>query len=736
MKRQKKILTSILLLAFFSSLGFGLSPLEKNEKEEIAKYFLTAKETDIPPNIDGILDEEQWDSAQAATHFIQKQPSEGFPATEDTEVKILYDSENLYIGIMCYDSEPSRIIASEKRRDSEDIYQNDHFQIMMDTFHDKRNGYVFVTNPLGAKLDLQVRKEGRREGSALVDNPNINTHWDGVWETNAVILRNGWSSEIKIPFRCLRFSNHSNEGWGINFFRNIRRKNEESLWVPLPRNLSIYKISIAGELQGLEGLQKGLNLQVKPYLLLDRISSRSETGSLTGKNSIHPGVDIKYGLTSDLTLDMTVNPDFSQVEADDQQINLTRFSLYFPEKREFFLENSAIFNIGSPDDAVIFFSRTIGISPEGNKIPILGGLKVAGKLGRFNLGVINLYTNAEEDIPANNFTVVRINRDIMSNSTIGLLMTNRQSKTEGDYNRAFALDGDFVFGKNFSLNGYYALTYSPELKSRNSAGKLGFMWKSDFFDFYGCYFDIQDNFNPEMGFVQRTGIRNAQIHFGYTPEPDIPGVKRLNPHIFLKYMTDQDNNLLSRIKHLDMVVEFINGGRFSFQWNEEYEFVDFAFSIHKDIIVTEGVYTAPYWMCNFNTDKSKRIYTDVRYRWGEFYNGKGRLVTLTTGLKPFSGLSSEIGLVYNDINLPQGNFINHLLRARLVYSFSTKLALMGLIQWNSETGDVITNLRLNLIYKPGSHLYIVYNERRIVEGVDKMIADQSIALKFNYLFNL
>lgn len=691
--------------------------------------------TDVAPKIDGFLEKNPWDSAEAISGFIQKQPAEGRPASEDTEARILYDSENLYIGIMCYDSEPEKIIATEKRRDSENIYENDHIQIMLDTFHDKRNGYVFVVNPNGARLDLQVRKEGRSEGSRHLANPNVNIDWDTVWEVESAIWKDGWSSEIKIPFRSLRFHAGLSSKWGINFLRNIRRKNEESSWVPLPRNLNIYKISLAGELEGLSGVEKGLNLQVKPYLLVDRVSTKIQERGQVGTYSGKPGIDIKYGLTSNLTLDITANTDFSQVEADEQQINLTRFSLYFPEKREFFLENSAIFSIGTSEDALIFFSRRIGISSFGEPIPVLGGAKIAGKLKRFNVGFINLQTERKGDIPSNNFTVFRLNRDIMNNSTVGFMVTNKQSRFAGEYNRNFVLDGDFILSRNFSLNGYYALSFSNSVTKRNRAGKLGFVWKSDLFDVYGSYFDIQENFNPEIGFVQRTGVRNAQVHAGFTPEPDILGIKKLDPHIFFQYKTDQKNNLIYRVKHLDMVVEFINGGRGSLSWNEEYEYVDFDFPIHKDIYVSEGRYTAPYWRCVFNTDKSRNIYTSVQYRWGGFYKGKGRIVNFTGGLKPLTGLSGEIGLVYNAIDLPQGSFVSHLLKVRLNYDFSTKLTLISLIQWNSETRDVSANVRLDFMFRPGSHIYLVYNERRYVGGLDLGIADQTIALKFNYLFN-
>lgn len=709
--------------------------LSSKRVSKSSENVLRAQRINSSPKIDGLLEEEIWQKAPAADNFIQKQPEEGKPATEKTEVRIIYNDKNIYIGIMCYDSEPTKIIANEKRRDSDNIYDNDHFQIMLDTFHDHRNGYIFVINPLGAKLDLQVRKEGKSEGGHHIANPNINISWDGVWEVKTAIHEKGWSAEIEIPLVTLRFNENPENGWGINFLRNIRRKNEESTWVPLPRNLNLYKISIAGEVLGLEGLKKGLNLQVKPYLIAAAVSKRNETSIISTEGSIDGGLDLKYGVTSNLTLDITANTDFSQVESDDEQINLTRFSLYFPEKRDFFLENAAIFSIGSPDDAMIFFSRRIGIT-EGEEIPLLGGFKLAGKAGRFNIGVINLLAQAKGEIPANNFTVVRLSRDILGKSNIGFMMTNRKSEISGDYNRAFCMDGDFILGKNFSMSGYFAQTSTPGLYGNNKAGKLRFQWISDLFDIYGYYFDIQENFNAEMGFIKRTGIRRFQTHIGVTPEPNIKGIRRFNPHIFFAYTTDQENNLLLREKHVHLQVDFINGGHTGFQWNEDHEFVDFPFNIQEDITIPVGTYTSQWWQADFSTNRSLRFYTSMRYRWGGFYGGNSRIYSITTGLRPTPSFTSVISFTYNDINLPQGDFANHLLTGRLIYNFSTSLALMSLLQWNSDTNEVNVNLRFNFIHKPGSDLFIVYNERRLVEGLETGILDRTIAVKFTYLFNL
>ena len=447
-------------------------------------------------------------------------------------------------------------------------------------------------------------------------------------------------------------------------------------------------------------------------------------------------MDIKYGVSSNLTLELTGNTDFSQVEADDQQINLTRFDLYFPEKREFFLENSSLFNIGHPEDGMVFFSRRIGISEDGEEIPLLGGAKLAGKIGNFDLGFINLQSRTKGETPANNFTVFRLTRDVLDKSTIGFMMTNRQSKISNDFNRVFCMDGSFAFGESFFMNSYFAMTDSPELKGKNKAAKLGFRWISDLWEFQGNHINIQDNFNAEMGFFPRTGIQKTVAYAGYTPQPKIPGIRRLNPHIRYEFINSQGGDFLLSKLHLDFALDLVNGGRISLQWNKEKEHVDTPFNIHEDITLPVATYDSPWWEMNIQSDKSRRIWINPKYRWGGFYGGRGRILELNAGLRPFSSFSTDISFINQDIDLTQGGFVNRLLRARLIYSYSPQLALIGLLQWNSNTGEVNINVRLNFIHRPGSDLFLVFNERRQIERESKGVKDRSIALKFTYLFNL
>ncbi len=734
---SNRILTAFILLLMLLSILTGFASAEQRKEKCLTSedYVLNAVKISTVPVIDGYLEPEIWETVHPATNFIQRQPDEGQPATEKTEVRVIYDEKNIYVGAMCYDSEPDKIIANEKRRDSDKMTQNDHFEVMLDTFHDQRNGYLFIINPLGAKLDFQIRKEGKIEGRFRTNNPNLNRDWNAVWEVETAILDNGWSAEIKIPLYNLRYNGNDDGVWGVNFLRNIRRKNEASTWVPLPRNFKLTKVSMAGELRGLGKLSKGLSLQVKPYALANHLSRQNAEGSLSHDTNLDAGIDLKYGLTSSLTVELTGNTDFSQVEADDQQINLTRFDLYFPEKREFFLENAALFSVGSPEDAMLFFSRRIGISDAGEVIPLIGGAKIAGKLGKFNVGMLNLQAQSKGNIPSNNFSVVRVSRDVLKKSAVGVLLTNRQSTITGDHNRAFALDGDFLFGDNLSISSYYAQTFTPYLGGNNAAGKLSAKWVSDFWEIRGHYLDIQGNFNAEMGFVKRTDIRAGEFYLGYTPEPEIPMVRQLNPHIMVSYTADHAGRRLERQFHADLVVNYIAGGRTGLQWNDNFDFVDIPFAIQEDITIPAGPYSIRYWELNHSTDESRKVYGEAKLRNGTFYGGESLIVNGKLGLRPVPNFWLECNLVYNDIDLPQGDFINHLLQGRMIYSYSKKLSLMGLVQWNSDTDEVNSNFRLHYIYRPGSDIYLVYNERRMVEGVPIGIQDRTIALKFNCLFN-
>src|SRR5687768_2600713 len=482
-----------------------------------------------PVTLDGALDEPAWSSAPVAQNFIQSDPREGEPASFDTDVRVLYDDDALYFGVFAKDDEPGRLIVNDLKKDY-NTDGSDGFRIILDTFHDERNGYQFAINPAGAKWDAQMSNEGRE----------TNANWDGIWDVATRISEAGWVAEIRIPFRTLKFDSAEAQTWGMNFERKVRRLNEDSFWSPIPRIYDITRVSLAGTVDGLRALRPGRNIRVKPYAL----TSSNTIGRLGTDGDFDAGLDVKYGVTSGLTWDFTVNTDFSQAEADEQQINLSRFSLFFPEKRDFFLENSGIFQFGAGGggfaaggggDVRLFFSRRIGLSDAGAAVPILAGTRLTGRQGSYSIGVLNMQQRSLDAVPAANFTAVRLRRDVFAKSDIGAILLNKEVDGPG-FNRAAGLDANFRFGPSVSLNAYGAKTFSPEPAVRQPgndytmrvAGRYdGRAWQTN-----GRFDRIGARFNDEMGFVPRLGVDNGLLFVARRFRPALISswIRELRPH--------------------------------------------------------------------------------------------------------------------------------------------------------------------------------------------------------------
>ncbi len=494
--------------------------------------------------IDGILSERDWVDAPIATHFIQNDPREGEPATYDTEVRFLYDDDNLYFGAIARDKEPARIIVNDLKRDF-NTRSGDVFGIVLDTFHDERNGFMFETNPAGAKFDGQFVNEGQE----------FNSNWDGVWFVKSRVTEEGWVTEISIPLKTLRYGDEDPQTWGINFIRRTRRLNEDSYWSPLPRIHRFTRVSLAGTLEGLEGLHSRRDIKVTPY----GKGSVNEDAGIPTDGKLDAGVDAKLGIGGSLRLDLTLNTDFSEVEADVQQINLTRFSLFFPEKRAFFLENSGIFRFGPPqnqrntqfqssfgtsasnlaggqsrgEDLLFFFSRRIGLTDDGEQIPVTGGGRLTGRMGAFDVGFLNIQTGKadlnEESLAGNgdNFTVMRVKRNIFANSDIGVIFINRNNMTTDHSNQGIGADANFRLSPEVNVNTYIAKTRTTGLSGDDLAGRIAFGYEGRLFELQNAYSTLQDNFNPEVGFAPRIGVKRSSNYFGYHYRPDwLPGSLR------------------------------------------------------------------------------------------------------------------------------------------------------------------------------------------------------------------
>ena len=682
------------------------------------------------PQIDGRLDEEVWLQAAVIDEFVQQEPAEGEPATERTVVRLLYDAQALYLGVEAYDSEPDGVIATEMRRDSLRLLDEDNFQVILDTFQDRRSGYMFVTSPLGAKLEQQVAEEGEGGWRGRNSN-NININWDGVWDVVSRRTADGWVAEIAIPMVTLRFPRTAEQAWGVNFMRNIRRKNEQVFWAPISKEYTLTRVSLAGTMHGIGTVNRGLDLRMTPYMLAggrqDRAAGTVAGGGLDGSGFNDYGLDVKYGVASGLNLDLTLNTDFAQVEVDEQQVNLTRFPLFFPEKRDFFLENAGMFNVGAPGSgfgrvADLFFTRRIGLSAGGQPTPIIGGARLTGKVNRHNVAAMNITTGSFGNA-GDNFFVGRYSRDILARSKVGGIVIDKQAvgsvfapDTGGisHYNRTFAADTTLAVHRNLTMTGFVAKTQTPGLTTGDMASYARATWLSPAFHVYTEFADLQENFNPEVGFVPRLGIRTSKFHGEWNPRPGRFNIRMFDPMWNITYTTDQHNRLLTRRIHNMIGTYFEDGSSVMFYFNDHFEQLDIPFPIRNTgVTVPAGTYRFGEWVFSYQSDPSRRLYTRTRYSPQTFFDGTRTDIQATVGLRATSRISAETIFNRSDVDLPWGNFVADLASLRLDLTLSPTVTLRSLSQYNSLTGELSNSIRFNWIYSPGSDIYIAYDEMRL-----------------------
>jgi hypothetical protein len=696
---------------------------------------ISATRTARPPVVDGALDEPVWRDAAMIDAFTQQEPTDGAPATERTEVRILYDAEHVYIGVRAFDSSPDGIIATEMRRDSLQLFEEDNFQIILDTFRDSRSGYMFVTNPLGAKLEQQVFEEGGgnlRGGSAS----NINRDWNGVWDAAARRTLQGWDAEIVIPMVTVRSPDGDVQTWGVNFMRTIRRKNEQVYWAPIPKPYGLTRVSEAGTLSGLSGVTRGLDLRLKPFLIAggrrDRLGRSASSSALRDV-----GFDAKYGLTSNLTLDVTANTDFAQAEVDEQQINLTRFPVFFPEKRDFFLENSGQFTVGNQDNqriADLFFSRRVGLSDTGQPVPILGGARMTGKVGDHNVAVMQLQTGEQYGRPGENFVVARYSNDIGQRSRIGGLVVNKEAIGDARFNRTFAADTLIQPTASFSVHSFIARTATPGVTDHQQSFHTRVEFQNSRWNTYGEFSDIDDNFNAEAGFVPRRGIKMTRVHLERNPRPG--GLIRvMEPMLQVQYITDQQNRLVTRRIHHMVGTRFQNGAYLNVVLNRWLDVLDQPFQIQRGVTIPAGVYRFYDWNLTFNSNPSRRLYERFRYAPQTFYGGTRHGVDAAVGWRATSQASAEMSWERNDVDLPWGAFVVNLGILRVDYTLSPRMTIRSLSQYNSSTRQFSTSIRYNFIYRPGSDLYIVYDGLQGNLPGRPDLRNQQLVLKMTYLLS-
>ena len=759
--RFRIYLSGIIFLLISNALG--LSRLKDSDEKtlvlmgENGKRILPAVFRREAIKIDGRLDDPAWKTVAFQGDFLQREPNEGEPASERTEIGILYDKENIYFGFKCYDSEPHKIIAREMRRDAI-VDDDDYFEMIIDTYHDKRSGYYFITNPYGSKRESVLANEGR----------DYNPNWDGVWQCKARVNEDGWFVEIAIPWKTLRFAEQDSSIWGFNCARMIRRKNEHVFWQLIPRDMGrtgVFRLSEAGTIQGLTHLKMGGNLELKPYFL-GGLENDLNTDFTTDRLS-DIGLDTKVSITANLALDITLNTDFAQVEADEEQVNLTRFSLYYPEKREFFLEGAETFSFGSAGlrrwhrgdtDMDLFYSRRLGLV-DGHEARILAGAKMVGKIGQYRIGVMNIFTddvsyiNEENEtvkVNATNFSVLRFSRDVLRRGSIGLLLLNKEETDSDHYNRSLGIDANLPLSVYLTVSGYLAGTFGPDLvedgerfdmNRQNMAAKLSLDYNSDLWQFSASYQDIGMRFNPEMGFNRRTDYRYSTASMEYSPRPQNSKIiRKFGYQIEGNYRSDHDNVMLDSEVGASYSIEFQNSARFNIDINRNREFIDYDWEVREGYLIPMGTYTGYDYSLRFESDKSRSIAGEVNLKYGDYYTGHNTAFNLNSTITRIHPIRLEMNYLHNYVDLPEGNFHTNTLGVRIFYFFSTELYLKAYVQWNDDKLSfdgrerVISNVLLRWIYSPASNLYLVYNDGRLVGPDQTEITNRTFMVKATFFW--
>jgi hypothetical protein len=705
---------SLLVLASGLTLTSAEGPASTHRIEAIR--------SPTPIELDGHLDEPVWSTAPAATGFTQREPEAGAPATERTEVRVVYTDRKLYIGVHAFDSEPDKIIAREMQRDGA-LFRDDAVIILLDTFDDDRNTYFFETNAVGARTDSLVTDEGR----------STNFQWDGVWDVVSRITDDGWIAEIEIPFSTLRFKSGATE-WGLNVRRQIRRKNEETFWAPIGLDAGLFRVSLYGALSGVEGFTKGINLNVKPFVTAETTVDETATNG-SDDDGFDAGLDVKWGVTRGLSLDLTVNTDFAETEVDTQQVNLTRFSLFFPEKREFFLENSGIFDFGTRSSLVRgFFSRRIGIGPDGQQVPIDWGVRLSGRAGPWNIGVLNVATDSVAAnpaagfaaVPENNWGTLRVKRNVGDRSSVGAIYTDRR----GD-----GSDSNQLYGGDFDWKP--TQTDDSDLASGSDrASGLSAEWSGSIWSWGSSYVDIGDRFEPESGFLRRRGIQNYASEVDYLPRPDIEGVRNLEFEIEGELFVRDDGSTESSEFGVEVFgVTFDSLDRFTPYAERSFEDLLSPFQIVPGIVIPAGEYTFDAYGIRGETNSSRKYSIDGRLQTGQFYDGDRHSVRLEFLARPNRYLRSETTWEWNEIELPAGSFRTSIVRERLGLAWSPRLRADAYIQYNEFAQLFGAHVRVNWIYRPGADLFVVYNQNWDAPSLSDMNSrDRQFVVKFTYLF--
>lgn len=699
------------------------------------------------PKLDGRLDDPAWARAVPIGDFIQHEPFDGRPATERTEVRIVFDAHALYIGARLFDADPAGIVRGEVRRDAE-LKDQDAFVVMLDTYLDRQNGFIFGTTPAGIEHDGQVTKEGEggfggamgTGAGASGQTGRANLNWDGTWKVATTVDSAGWTAEFRIPFETLRYAGGRSQRWGLNLARYIRRKNEEDFWSPVGRQYTIYRISQAGTLEAVDPPARRV-ARVTPYTLGTLHRDYVNASSIDAAAEF--GADAKLGLTSGLTVDLTYNTDFAQVEVDDQQINLTRFNLFFPEKRPFFLENAGTFSVGAPESVELFFSRRIGIGAGGRSVPILGGGRVTGKAAGFTVGLLDIQTErvrvADSTVVVpQNYAVARVLRELPQRSRIGAIVLSRlNTDSTSDYNVTLGMDGRVGIGEAASIDAFVAHSETPGRPGSSNTWHVSGSYITRKWEAGAALRQVDADFNPEVGFLERPAFRFYSFRLlRHLRTPRIPWFRETRPHITFRQYDDPDGRPQSRLIHIDSHMLFANGSFFEFPGlNLVREALRDSFAIAPNVTLPPGVYDWVEWGMNYNTNLSAPFSVGGKATVGGFYGGHRAGITANFTARPNQRFQAQLRVNYDNVHLDEGDFVRRLIGVRLAYAFTPSIFLQSLTQYNNQSHSLSANVRFGWLGPAGTGLFLVYNEGRQT-GSDAGPLDRAVIVKFTRQFDL
>jgi hypothetical protein len=698
--------------------------------------------------VDGRLDEALYSATDAIEAFVQQEPDEGRPATERTEAWVFFDDDTIYVAARCWESRPERRVANEMRRDTNQLRQNDTFAVLFDTFHDRRNGYLFTANAIGGMGDSQITDEGP---------PNVD--WNTVWKFETGEFDGGWTVEMAIPFKSLRYQPGREQTWGINLRRVVRWKNEWSYLAQVPRALTtfrgILKVSSAATLVGLEAPSGTRMIELKPYVLSGLATDTTVTPRLSNDVTKRIGGDLRYGVTQNLTVDVTVNTDFAQVEVDEQQVNLTRFNLFFPEKRDFFLENlgtfafagraSAGLGAGSGVTPYLFFSRRIGL--DGARVPSLrAGGRVNGKVGRFTMGLLTVRTGdlaplegQSQGIEPATFTVARAKRDILRRSSIGAMVTHR-SATPGRVgsNLGYGLDATFSFYQNVRFDTYVAGTQTESRSGDDLSYRGLFDYNGDRYGFTAERLVVEPNFLPEIGFLRRTDMRRNFLQARFSPRPRrIPHVRKFTTQGSINYLTNNQDRLDTREIVGAFQTELVNTDVAGVMYTDTFDRPVRPFDVATGVRIPVGGYNFHTLQLSYTGGQQRRISGAIVYETGTYYGGTQQSVSVNSARMEITPrMSVEPSVSVNFVDLPQASFTATVVRTRATYTITPRMFVSAIAQYNSTTASRGSNLRLRWEYAPGSELFVVYTDDydTLTRAPSIALRNRAFVIKANRLF--